>query len=124
MWAVTCIFTRAGYRRRGVSAALVRAALDFARARGAGALEGYPMLTAPGEEIAWGELHVGSRSIFGICGGRASDAAACRDAGGILSVGCVTIGEVGASSLTHPLPQGERVSKSRRSAEWIGGSAP
>ena len=31
VWAVTCVFTRAGYRRRGVSYALARAAVDFAR---------------------------------------------------------------------------------------------
>lgn len=68
VWAVTCFFTRAGYRRRGVSRALARAAVDFARERGAKALEGYPMVVAPGQEIAWGELHVGSRSIFAAAG--------------------------------------------------------
>jgi len=35
VWAVTCLFTRAGYRKRGVSYALARAAADFARERGA-----------------------------------------------------------------------------------------
>jgi len=40
------------------------AALDVSREQGARALEGYPMLTEPGKEIAWGEPHVGSRSIF------------------------------------------------------------
>jgi GNAT superfamily N-acetyltransferase len=64
VWAVTCIFIRAGYRRRGFSRSLVRAAIDFARERGARALEGYPMLTGPGEEITWGEIHVGARSMF------------------------------------------------------------
>ncbi|MGF1624384.1 MAG: GNAT family N-acetyltransferase, partial [Alphaproteobacteria bacterium] len=68
VWAVTCVFVRAGYRRRGVSRALARAAVPFARERGAGALEAYPMLTQPGQEIAWGELHVGSRSIFAAAG--------------------------------------------------------
>jgi hypothetical protein len=34
------------------------------RERGACALEGYPMITQPGKEITWGELHVGSRSIL------------------------------------------------------------
>lgn len=42
VWAVTCFVTRVGYRRRGVSHALARAAVDFARERGARALEGYP----------------------------------------------------------------------------------
>ena len=43
---------------------------DFARARGARALEGYPMLTEPGKEITWGELHVGSRNFFADAGMR------------------------------------------------------
>jgi GNAT superfamily N-acetyltransferase len=68
VWAVTCFVTRAGFRRRGVSRALARAAVGFARERGARALEGYPMLTEPGKEITWGELHVGSRSIFAAAG--------------------------------------------------------
>ena len=64
VWAVTCFATRAGYRRRGVMRALVPAAVEFARERGARALEAYPMITEPGKEVTWGELHVGSRSIF------------------------------------------------------------
>ncbi len=68
IWAVTCFVTRAGFRRRGISRALARAAVDFARQRGARALEGYPMITQPGQDITWGELHVGSRSIFDAAG--------------------------------------------------------
>jgi GNAT superfamily N-acetyltransferase len=68
VWAVTCFVTRAGFRRQGVSRALARATVDFARERGARALEGYPMITEPGQEITWGELHVGSRSIFAEAG--------------------------------------------------------
>jgi GNAT superfamily N-acetyltransferase len=68
VWAVTCFATRAGFRRRGVSRALARAAVDFARERVARAVEGYPMTTTPGQEISWGELHVGSRRIFAAAG--------------------------------------------------------
>jgi GNAT superfamily N-acetyltransferase len=68
VWAVTCFVVRAGYRRRGITYELARAAVDFARERGARALEGYPMLTNPGQDIAWGELHVGKRSIFEAAG--------------------------------------------------------
>jgi GNAT superfamily N-acetyltransferase len=68
VWAVTCVVTRSGFRKRGVSRALARAAVAFAQARGARALEAYPMLTQPGHEVAWGELHVGSRSIFAAAG--------------------------------------------------------
>jgi GNAT superfamily N-acetyltransferase len=68
VWAVTCFVTRAGCRRRGVSRALARAAVGFARQRGARALEGYPMLTEPGREVMPVELHVGSRSAFAAAG--------------------------------------------------------
>ena len=68
VWAVTCFATRAGFRRRGVTRVLAQAAVDFARERGARALEAYPMITDPGEEITWGETHVGTRSIFEAAG--------------------------------------------------------
>jgi GNAT superfamily N-acetyltransferase len=61
VWAVTCLFVRAGFRRRGVSRALARAAVDFARERGARALEAYPMTTT--NAIAE-ELHVGTVATF------------------------------------------------------------
>lgn len=68
VWAVTCVFARAGFRRRGIGYALAQAAVDFARRRGARALEAYPMLPRPGEDITWGELHVGTRSMFAAAG--------------------------------------------------------
>ncbi len=68
IWSVTCVFVRAGFRRRGISHALVRAAVEHARRRGARALEGYPIITQSGQEIAWDEIHVGSRSIFAAAG--------------------------------------------------------
>ena len=68
VWAVTCFVTRAGHRRRGVSYALARAAVDFARDRGARAIEGYPMILEPGQQVLWGELLVGTRSVFEAAG--------------------------------------------------------
>ncbi|HEY3187898.1 MAG TPA: GNAT family N-acetyltransferase [Solirubrobacteraceae bacterium] len=68
VWAVTCFVTRAGFRRRGVARAMAQATVEFARERGARALEGYPMIVDPGQEITWGELNVGSRSIFAAAG--------------------------------------------------------
>ncbi|MFJ2829974.1 GNAT family N-acetyltransferase [Streptomyces sp. NPDC087263] len=68
VWAVTCLVTRKGYRRRGVTYALARATVGFARDRGARALEAYTMITQPGKEITWGELHVGSRDVFADAG--------------------------------------------------------
>jgi GNAT superfamily N-acetyltransferase len=70
VWAVTCFVTRTGYRRRGVSRALAAATVDYARGRGARGLEGYPIITTPGQEIMAGEVHVGSRSIFEAAGFR------------------------------------------------------
>ena len=68
VWAVTCFVIRVGYRRRGISRALARATVDFARQRGARALEGYPIIVRPGQEFTWGELFVGSHSIFADAG--------------------------------------------------------
>ncbi|GAA3677229.1 GNAT family N-acetyltransferase [Arthrobacter ginkgonis] len=70
VWTVSCFVTRTGFRRRGISQALAREAVDFARDRGARSLEGYPMETEPGKEVTWGELYVGSRSIFEAAGFR------------------------------------------------------
>ena len=61
VWAVTCFVVRKGYRRRGVGSALARAAVEFARRRGARALEAYPMTTT---EALLGELHVGTHRMF------------------------------------------------------------
>ena len=65
VWAVTCLFTRAGFRKRGVSRALVRAAVDFARERGARAIEGYPINT---KNVIAEELHVGTDGVFADAG--------------------------------------------------------
>ena len=65
VWAVTCLFTRAGFRKRGVSRALARAAVEFARERGARALEGYPINT---KQVIAEELHVGTVATFADAG--------------------------------------------------------
>jgi GNAT superfamily N-acetyltransferase len=64
VWAVTCFVIRKGYRGRGLTYPLAQAAVDFARERGARAIEAYAMITQPGKEITWGELHVGARQVF------------------------------------------------------------
>jgi GNAT superfamily N-acetyltransferase len=62
--AVTCFVVRKGYRGRGLTYPLARATIDFARSRGARALEAYPLITPPGKEITWGDMHVGARQVF------------------------------------------------------------
>jgi GNAT superfamily N-acetyltransferase len=64
VWAVTCFVVRKGYRGRGMTYLLAEATIDYARERGARALEAYPMIVAPGKVITWGELHVGARQVF------------------------------------------------------------
>jgi len=70
VWAVTCLVTRTPYRWQGFTYQMIAAAVEFAREGGAHAVEGYGMLTEPGKEITWGELHVGSRNAFAAAGFR------------------------------------------------------
>jgi GNAT superfamily N-acetyltransferase len=64
IWAVTCLVVRAGFRRRGVSRALIAGTIDLARDGGAEILEAYPMKPAPEKDVTWGELHVGKLSTY------------------------------------------------------------
>jgi GNAT superfamily N-acetyltransferase len=43
IWSVVCLFVAKRYRRRGVSEALLRAAVQYARENGATIIEGYPV---------------------------------------------------------------------------------
>jgi hypothetical protein len=49
---------------------LAAAAVAYARAHGAKAVEGYPMVPRPGQTVSWGEMNVGSRSTFVAAGFR------------------------------------------------------
>lgn len=44
VWSVVCFFVARPYRRRGVTAALLAGAIDFAREEGADIVEGYPVI--------------------------------------------------------------------------------
>jgi GNAT superfamily N-acetyltransferase len=65
VWAITCFLIRVGFRKRGISVELARAAVDFAREHGARALEGYPITT---KEVILEELHVGTEGVFARAG--------------------------------------------------------
>jgi GNAT superfamily N-acetyltransferase len=43
VWSISCLFIMRPYRRKGVSAQLLRAAVDFAAKQGARVVEGYPV---------------------------------------------------------------------------------
>ena len=67
LWRVTCFVVRVGYRRQGVASALLRAAIDFARAQGAMALEGQPVDTG-GERRPGANLYHGTLAMFRAAG--------------------------------------------------------
>jgi len=43
VWSISCLFVKRPYRRQGVSAQLLKAAVDFAVKQGATVVEGYPV---------------------------------------------------------------------------------
>ena len=43
VWSISCFYIRKGHRRAGIMTALITAAIEYARAAGAPALEAYPL---------------------------------------------------------------------------------
>src|SRR5262249_19243398 len=43
VWSISCFYIRKGYRRKGITGALIKGAIDAAKRNGAPALEGYPL---------------------------------------------------------------------------------
>ncbi len=50
VWSVSCLFVKKGYRRKGLSSQLVRAAAEFAAKHGAKIIEGYPTETTSAKQ--------------------------------------------------------------------------
>jgi GNAT superfamily N-acetyltransferase len=63
VWAVWCIRVRPGHRGKGISHALLAGAVEFARSRGAPAIEGYPV-DNDGEKVDLTMAYVGTRALF------------------------------------------------------------
>jgi GNAT superfamily N-acetyltransferase len=63
VWSITCFTIDRRHRRRGVAAALLDAAVDFARERGAEVVEAYPIDTAGGKRSS-AELYTGTLAMF------------------------------------------------------------
>jgi GNAT superfamily N-acetyltransferase len=63
VWLVPCFFVRRGERHQGTTYDLLTAVVDFARARGAKAIEGWPLTgkSSPDE-------YVGREQVFLACG--------------------------------------------------------
>ena len=63
VWSVWCIRVRPGHRGAGISHHLLRGAVEFARGRGAPAIEGYPVDNR-GERVDLTMAYVGTRRLF------------------------------------------------------------
>jgi GNAT superfamily N-acetyltransferase len=63
VWSIVCFFVTKLYRRQGLSAALIRAAVDYARRQGATIVEGYPVIPRQ-EEIADTDAFTGLIATF------------------------------------------------------------
>lgn len=94
VWSVTCFFVARRHRRKGVTRALVDAAVRHARAGGARVVEAYPVEYAGEVADAW--AYTGAASTF-------------RDAG---------FGEVARRSPTRPIVR--RALRSRAAASRAG----
>jgi GNAT superfamily N-acetyltransferase len=70
VWSVTCFVVRRDRRRTGVATALLDAAVSYARAQGATAIEGYPAVEATGGAS---KLSTGTIGLFAGAGFAAPD---------------------------------------------------
>ncbi len=62
VWSITCFFVARPHRRRGLTRALIDAAVRFARARGARIVEAYPVVLRGEVADAW--VYTGAASTF------------------------------------------------------------
>ncbi|WP_406245633.1 GNAT family N-acetyltransferase [Microbacterium sp. M] len=63
VWSLWCFRVRPGYRKQGVSHALIEGAVAYARERGAPAIEGYPV-DNDGAKVNLTMAYVGTRALF------------------------------------------------------------
>jgi len=63
VWSVWCIRVRPGFRGKGLTVPLLEGAVAYARARGAPAVEGYPV-DNQGQKVDLTMAYVGTRSLF------------------------------------------------------------
>lgn len=63
VWSVWCMRVRPGHRKQGISPHLLGGAVEFARQRGAPAIEGYPV-DNQGARVDTTMAYVGTRRLF------------------------------------------------------------
>ncbi|GAA2453441.1 MULTISPECIES: GNAT family N-acetyltransferase [Agromyces] len=67
VWSVWCFRVRPGHRKQGLVHHLLTGAVEFARERGAPAIEGYPVDNR-GEKVDLTMAYVGTRAVFEAAG--------------------------------------------------------
>jgi len=67
VWSIWCLRVRPGFRRNGLTAALIDGAVDYARDAGAPAVESYPVDNA-GARVDLTMAFVGTRAMFELAG--------------------------------------------------------
>lgn len=69
VWSIVCFFISRPYRRQGMTAALIDAAVQYARANGATVVEAYPLLPENSADPRY-QLYTGVASTFARLGFR------------------------------------------------------
>ncbi len=67
VWSIWCLRVRPGHRGQGISHTLLEGAVEYARSRGAPAVEGYPVDNR-GQRVDLTMAYVGTRSVFEAAG--------------------------------------------------------
>lgn len=62
VWSIICIVVRSGYRKRGVTAAMLEGAVEYARSKGAPAVEAHPV--DPPGRMDLTMAFVGTKAMF------------------------------------------------------------
>jgi GNAT superfamily N-acetyltransferase len=65
VWFVPCFFVRSGWRRTGITERLLLAAVEYATAYGATAMEGFPL---SGDGPHKNDRYLGTEPLFAACG--------------------------------------------------------
>ncbi len=73
VWSIWCIRVRPGHRGKGISHTLLEGAVEYARSKGAPAVEGYPVDNR-GAKVDLTMAYVGTRSVFEAAGFRLASA--------------------------------------------------
>lgn len=98
VWSIVCLVVRAGYRRQGVSRALVEGAVAYAASQGADVIEAYPIETN-GERVSAALAFTGTTGLFTRAGFAHCAETQAKSAGKVRVIMRRQVGESAASQL-------------------------